>query len=887
MPYRHRWVPLTLALVTIASTVLLWAGLVRAERRQMQSRVRETAEAVRAQIGAEMKARLQTLARMAGRWEIRDHASREDWQAAARLNLRDNPGIESIQWADSTHTVRWIVPEEYRAVVQGYRIGAEPRRRAALGAAVQGRRVTLTRPVDLAIGGKGFVAFAPLFPRGRFDGFIVGVFRAHEALAAMVDDAAPGYGLTVADAAEPLFRREPPGAPAAPDLVASATLQIGGTEWVVSVWPGRDVLRETRSTLPEVVLAGGLVMALLLGAATHLLLRARGSAREAERARAELARERDFAVRVMETMGQGLVITGPTGLIEYTNPAFGRLLGVDSATLGGRSPMDFVHPDDREAVMAAALAAEDGSATYEVRLVRPDGGLVHGLVTRTRRPGDGGYGSITVISNITRQKESAAALRESEERFRDLFENASDLIQAVAPDGRFLYVNPAWLDALGYSEAEVSRLTLAEIIAPESLEHCMEMLDRVARGAGAGLVEAVFIARGGARIHVEGRVSARIEGGRLVHTRAIFRDVTEPWRAEQALRASEERYRSLVEVAGDIIYRADPEGRFTYVNPVGERVTGRPAAELVGLHFLDLIRPEAREAARLFYQRQFRERISNTYYEFPITAPGGGELWLGQNVHALLDGDCVAGFQAVARDITAKHEIERMKDEFVSVAGHELRTPLTSMRGSLELLGSGVLGDVPERARPMLEMAMRNTDRLVRLVNDLLDVERLSSGKVEFEFAGCSADVLVRETFDNLRALAGAAEVALASEAEPVRLRVDADRIVQVLVNLVSNAVKYSDRGSRVVVRASARGREVWFEVEDRGRGIPADKLLDVFGRFQQVDRADARVKGGSGLGLAIARSIVEQHGGEIGVRSVFGEGSTFWFTLPLEPKGE
>jgi PAS domain S-box-containing protein len=883
VPSRRGWLPLALALVITAGTLVLWRELLRAERKQTEAVVHATAEAVRNQVGSEMRARLQTLSRMAGRWEIRGGSPRSDWVGAAKLTLRDYPGIESIHWADSSQTVRWSVPESYDRAVRGLRIGTDERRASAVSTARERRRVAVTRPVDLVIGGKGFVAYAPLYREGRFDGFIIGAFRGEGALRAVIGDVAPGYGVMVADAGEQLYRRDV--AEPVTALTAHADVAVGGTRWQITVWPARSVVGENRSSLPEVVLASGLMMSLLLVAAAHLLLRARQSAVEAEQARHALARERDFAVQVMSTMGQGLVVTGPEGKIEYVNPAFGRLLGVDPAGVQGRSPMEFVHPDDHAGVMAAALGAALGAVTYEVRLMRADGELVHGLVTRAARTGQTGYGSITVISNITRQKATEAALRESEERLRDLFENASDLIQAVTPDGGFIYVNRAWREALSYGPAEVGSLTIADVIAPDCLEQCLRLLDRTACGESVGLVEAVFVARDGRRIQVEGHVSARFEDGRLVNTRGIFRDVTQRHRAEEALRASEERYRSLVEVAGDIIYRTDPEGRFVYVNPVGERLTGKPSKELVGMYFLELIRPGERDGVREFYARQFHERIPHTYCEFPILRPGSGELWIGQNVHTLLEGGRVVGFQAVARDITAKHEVERMKDEFVSVAGHELRTPLTSMRGSLELMASGILGELPERAGPMLQMALRNTNRLVRLVNDLLDVERLSAGKVEFEISGCQTDLLVQEAFENLDAQSASAGVTLVSEADPLRIRADRDRIVQVLVNLVSNAVKYSPPGSSVSVRTKAEDGLVLFEVHDRGRGIPADRLDHVFGRFQQVESADARVKGGSGLGLAIAKSIVEQHRGTIGVQSVFGEGSTFWFTLPAPAK--
>ena len=366
MPSRLRSIPVLLALAAVAGTLVLWRGLLSAERRHAETVVRGTAESVRNQVASEMRARVQTLSRMAGRWEIRGGSPRADWVAAARLTLRDYPGIESIVWADSSATVRWSVPEAYDPVLRGFRIATDERRAAAARAARQRRRVAVTRPVELVIGGKGFVAYAPLYPDGRFDGFIVGVFRGQDALRAVTDGVAPGYGVLITDQGEPLFRRETPEP--VTRLSAYTEVEVGNARWRVTVWPGRPVLQENRSALPEVVLASGVVVAALLGLAAHLLMRARRSAEEADQARHELTRERDVALQVMSTMGQGLVVTGPEGKIEYVNPAFGRLLALDPAGVHGRSPIEFVHPDDHAGVVAAAQGAALGTVTYEVRL---------------------------------------------------------------------------------------------------------------------------------------------------------------------------------------------------------------------------------------------------------------------------------------------------------------------------------------------------------------------------------------------------------------------------------------------------------------------------------------------------------------------------------------
>ena len=355
----------------------------------------------------------------------------------------------------------------------------------------------------------------------------------------------------------------------------------------------------------------------------------------------------------------------------------------------------------------------------------------------------------------------------------------------------------------------------------------------------------------------------------------------------EALRQSEARYRALVESASDIIYQTDAGGVFTYVNPVAARIMGRPAETLVGLHFTELIRPDAREAALAFYRRQLQERRESTYYEFPAMAGDGREVWIGQNVRLLTEGGEVTGTQAVARDMTARREIERMKAEFVSVVSHEMQTPLTALRGSLGLLASQRMGDLGEQGKRMVTIAVQNADRLIRLITDVLDIERLESGAAVLERQPCDAAALVDAAVAEARRLAGAASPALSVDAEPAPLSADPARVTQVLVNLVSNAVKFSPAGAPVRVSARRDGRVVRFQVADQGRGIPPAQLETVFDRFRQGDMSDDRQQGGTGLGLAIAREIVELHGGRIGVESRVGEGSTFWFTLPAASESD
>ena len=241
----------------------------------------------------------------------------------------------------------------------------------------------------------------------------------------------------------------------------------------------------------------------------------------------------------------------------------------------------------------------------------------------------------------------------------------------------------------------------------------------------------------------------------------------------------------------------------------------------------------------------------------------------------------------IFRDLTRRRELERMKSEFVSVVSHELRTPLTSIHGSLGLLASGALAGSAEQGKRMLEIAVSNTDRLIRLINDVLDVEKLESGAIQIRPEPCKSGELIRNAWEVMRSMAHKHDVTLRIIGSSATIFADPDRMVQCLTNLISNAIKFSEPNGVVTIRTAPLAHHLRFEVSDQGRGIPLNKQESIFERFHQVDASDSQKKGGTGLGLAICRSIVQQHGGKIWVESELGKGSTFFFTIPLIGTGQ
>jgi signal transduction histidine kinase/CheY-like chemotaxis protein len=235
--------------------------------------------------------------------------------------------------------------------------------------------------------------------------------------------------------------------------------------------------------------------------------------------------------------------------------------------------------------------------------------------------------------------------------------------------------------------------------------------------------------------------------------------------------------------------------------------------------------------------------------------------------------------------LALRSDLDTVKDEFISTVSHELRTPLTSIRGALGLLSAGLLGNVDPKAQNLLRIASTNTERLIRLINDILDLERMESGRAPLKLRRCSMYDLAREAVDTMTTMADSAgiHIDLTSYAprDSIYFDADSDRILQVLTNLLSNAIKFSPVGSTVAVQIDSNPNSLLLKVVDQGRGIPADKLEAVFDRFQQVESSDSSKKGGTGLGLAICRSIIQQHGGAIWAQPNQGAtGTTLWVQL-------
>ncbi|MCU0547407.1 MAG: PAS domain S-box protein [Oscillatoriaceae cyanobacterium Prado104] len=362
-------------------------------------------------------------------------------------------------------------------------------------------------------------------------------------------------------------------------------------------------------------------------------------------------------------------------------------------------------------------------------------------------------------------------------------------------------------------------------------------------------------------------------------------ELQERKQAAATIREAERRWRSLLDNVQLIVVGLDTSGNVNYVNPFFVALTGYSNAEVLGKNWLENFLPRDRQASTETDSELVLHRSDRAYYRNTILTKSGEERFIAWNNTTLQDArGRIIGSISIGEDITQRKKIEQIKDEFIGIVSHELRTPLTAIQMSLGLLKTGIYDKKPEKSRRMIEIALLDTNRLVNLVNDILDLERLESGRVFLDKTVCKAADLMQQAVDGIQAIATQQQISLIITPTDAEVCVAADAIVQTLTNLVSNAIKFSPAGAEIHLSAETQTDCVKFQVRDRGRGIPADKLELIFGRFQQVDASDSREKGGTGLGLAICQSIIERHGGKIWAESVLGEGSKFCFTLPLPP---
>ena len=365
--------------------------------------------------------------------------------------------------------------------------------------------------------------------------------------------------------------------------------------------------------------------------------------------------------------------------------------------------------------------------------------------------------------------------------------------------------------------------------------------------------------------------------------RERMREAKEHRRTAAALdwHANRERlFSAAVQSSVDAILTVTLDGIITGWNPAAEQLFGFAVDEAIGKKVEIIVPDDRRAEAQSALARIRRGEIVEPYDTVRLTKDRT-PVDVSISVSAIKSGE-VVGLCAIARDVTQKKRLDRLKDEFVSTVSHELRTPLTSICGSLGLLMGNAAGDVSEPARRLLSIAQSNSQRLVKLVNDILDIEKLQSDQLVFKFRCVDVRSLIEQTIEANLGFADTYLVRLRRDiAADGEVWVDPDRLAQAVTNLISNAIKFSPPDGEVVVAVERRGENLRLTVRDHGVGIPSEFKPRVFQRFAQADGTDARKTGGTGLGLSIVKEIVGRLGGDVGFADAAGGGTIFYVDLP------
>jgi len=574
-----------------------------------------------------------------------------------------------------------------------------------------------------------------------------------------------------------------------------------------------------------------------------------------------------------------LCIVSRDGYFRELNPVWEKTFGFTNSQLQASPYTEFIHPEDRKATIEAiaSLSSSTETASFEHRFRAWDGSYKW-LSWKAVHLTEGFW--YAIAHDITACKLAVA-------KYRSIYENAVEGIFQTTPDGHYISANQTLARIYGYGDSSEMLKGLTDIehqlyVDPNRRTEFRSLLQK--NNIVSDFESEVYRQDGSIIWISENARSVRDERGNLLYYEGFVEDITERKLAEAELEQSLSLLRATLESTVNGILAVDLEGNAIAHNQKFTEMWDIPSESLNKLSNKDRL---SLMMARVKDPQAFIAHV-NSLYDNPAS--------LGYDILELKDGRIIEHHQLPQRigakivgrvssfcDITERQKIQRMKNEFVSMVSHELRTPLTSIRGSLSLIVGGVAGEIPPQAKALVEIGYKNSERLVLLINDILDIEKIESGKMDFKIEPVQLIPLVEQAIEANIAYGEQFDVKfkLHNDLNNVWVKVDSDRLMQVLTNLLSNAAKFSPQGETVAIAVARDGKKIRVEVRDRGPGIPEEFRPKIFQKFAQADSSDTRQKGGTGLGLSISKAIIEKFGGQIGFETDRGTGSTFYFGLP------
>ena len=613
---------------------------------------------------------------------------------------------------------------------------------------------------------------------------------------------------------------------------------------------------------------------------------------------------------VIQSSDEAIIANDPDGRITCFNRAAERLLGYRASEVIGRD-VSLLFPPEGQQQEAAALARiwnNESASEFDRVLVHKDGRRVE--VSMTMSPIHDAAGALIGASRMCRDDGHRKRTEIAALHVASIVASSDAVIISKDLDGIVQSWNPAAERLFGYTAEEIVGHSVKKVIPAARQVEEDQVLEKVRAGITVDHFETQRQAKDGRLIDISLTASPiRDSSGQIVGASQIARDITERRRAGVAAL----HLAALVQSADDAIVSKDLNGIVQSWNPAAERLFGYTAREMIGQSITKVI-PAERLDEETYVLGRVRAGFTVEHFETVRQAKDGRLLDISLTVSPIRDrSGRIVGASKIARDIgehkrlreerrlaaeneqAARREVlevqnrrieeaSRLKSEFVANMSHELRTPLNSIVGFTELMIDARFGPMPDRYTEFAKIMHASAHHLLQLINDILDLAKVESGKIDFQPESVDLSAVVAEAMAIIGGLAAKRKITLRVELDQTldRVYLDPMRLKQVLYNYLSNAVKFTPEGGRVVLRARAdEGDRFRIEVEDTGIGIKPDEEHKLFIEFQQLDAGSTKKFAGSGLGLALTRRLVEAQGGTVGVRSVFGSGSTFFATLP------
>ncbi len=616
-----------------------------------------------------------------------------------------------------------------------------------------------------------------------------------------------------------------------------------------------------------------------------------------EESREEIAAAKDSAERVFDLSPSAIFTVNKDKIITKWNKKAEDTTGYSSEEIIGKDCSIFADYPCKEICGLFSDQIEKPVSSRECRIRRKDGEFrtiaknadllydLHGNVS----------GGIESFEDITDRKKAQESLAESEEKYRHLVQNANSIILRINDQGEITFFNEYAEEFFGFTQEEIVGKHVIGTVLPEQdgVGHDLnEVVSRILQDPKKyANNENENICKDGRRVWVRWSnkvvLDSRKDGGSEIL--CVGTDITEIKEFQNELI----KLSRAVEQSPSVVVITDLEGNIEYVNPKFCELTGYSFEEAAGQNPRIL---KSGDKPEEFYKDMWDTIQSGKEWrgEFCNKKKNGEEYWELALISSIRNDQGEAThFLAVKEDVTARKAAEdkardaiRLKSEFISVVSHELRTPLTAIKEGISIVADGVTGEVNPDQAEFLSVAKRNVERLSRLINDVLDFQKLDAQQMTFDFELQNINLLVQEVGKTMEKIAQKDGCELKTELDETipEINMDHDRVTQVVTNLVNNAIKYA-AGKPITIKTSHQGNTIQVSVIDQGEGIKEDDFEKLFQTFSQLKKGKERKTGSTGLGLAISKKIVESHGGKIWVESEYGKGSSFSFLIPVEER--